>query len=274
MERIGETDQAKAQRDREKWSAYGATTFKVEPPGPDVSIRVGRVHPELDAAIKDRLTAEHPGTAADGLRRGEGSWAFITAYNPGGRPRSREENERAHEGLWESIKPKGKSIAWPGSGMPDDPDWEPEHSILVVGVSRKEAIELGAQYGQAAIVYGVPRGKAELVACEVARPPEGGRRKGGDALELSEDGENPVLTPETKNPQPGVYRYVGPIMILPIGGRARSRRYERMSAEDKAEVDARVARNRERMRAMPEAEKEVIRARYREDGVEIPEFLA
>ena len=53
-----------------------------------------------------------------------------------------------------------------GEGIDDDGAWPPERSILVLGIERQTAVELGRRFGQRAIVCGELSGVADLALCE------------------------------------------------------------------------------------------------------------
>lgn len=131
--------------------AYRATTYRVfvsagqEP----VDLHIGEVSPRLD-----ELLASH------GLE----SWAFITAWNPASLPLPAEANNKRHAELLQLVRDRGWRFC-EGSGIPGNPDWEPERSLLVLGISKDEAIALGKRFEQNAIVTGQRGEKAQLVYC-------------------------------------------------------------------------------------------------------------
>ena len=47
--------------------------------------------------------------------------------------------------------------------VPDEKDWNPEESILIVGINSEDAVKLGKKYAQAAIVTGERNAPAELI---------------------------------------------------------------------------------------------------------------
>jgi hypothetical protein len=53
-----------------------------------------------------------------------------------------------------------------GEGIGDDGAWPPEPSILVLGIEREAAVQLGRLFGQRAIVCGELGGLATLVLCD------------------------------------------------------------------------------------------------------------
>jgi uncharacterized protein DUF3293 len=110
-------------------------------------LRIGEPNPDLDAL----LAAEGASTAA-----------FITAANPRGEARSAIENRVASAALVESQRAAGYAC-YPGEGRDPGGKWTPEPSVLVVGIARENALALGRELRQNAIVF-VTRGLApELV---------------------------------------------------------------------------------------------------------------
>lgn len=137
------------------WEAYKATAFKAETPFGLLSIRVGNVEPGLEALLAENLA---------------GDWAFITAHNPGSQPLDEAENTLRHARLVAEISQRSYPC-FPGRGVGDDSTWQPEESLLVIGMSRDEAIEVGRMFGQNAVVWGCLGQPAELVDCRPDRSP-------------------------------------------------------------------------------------------------------
>ena len=78
-------------------------------------------------------------------------FALITAYNPGnGRPTD-EANAAAHRRLETVIHAGGWNYA-EGQGMSDDGS-HVEPSLAVFGISRSDALQIAASFGQAAMVW-------------------------------------------------------------------------------------------------------------------------
>src|SRR5437868_464825 len=115
-------------------AAYLATNYVVETAAGELSLRVGRTHPDLD-----RLLADH----------GVTSWAFVTAHNPGSVGLNDADNRRRQRQLEEAVRRLGKACL-PGRGVGDDGAWPPEESLLVLGVTEAEAVALGRLLRQAA----------------------------------------------------------------------------------------------------------------------------
>lgn len=130
-------------------SAYRATTFRCRVSAGIIDIRVGQTQPQLDELLRNNPIQ---------------SWCFITAYNPQSKPLSQKDNERRQAALRQIIAARGW-IAFEGEGIGDDGTWPPEPSYLVLGISRPDAVALGRQFEQAAIVAGDAGGTAELILC-------------------------------------------------------------------------------------------------------------
>lgn len=131
------------------WQAYRATSYEADLPSGRVRIRLGEPCPGVDRQLQIRSLD---------------SWAFITAFNPASQLRSPNENCQRHEQLQQLLDEFGH-VAFSGAGVPDDPAWEPETSLLVLGIGRSEAVMLGRRFGQIAVVVGSLGSTPELVAC-------------------------------------------------------------------------------------------------------------
>lgn len=125
----------------ENLAAYCQTTYVAQGPKGGLRIRIGELTPELSE-----------------------SWTFVSVCNPGSfKPLPDDMNARRAQELEEAVRPR-----WPlhrGQGVPDRANREPEQSLLVLGISRDDAITLGREHGQNAIVFGMPGLAAELVEC-------------------------------------------------------------------------------------------------------------
>lgn len=78
--------------------------------------------------------------------------AFVTADNPYSRPASHQENQASLARLTEELD--RRRLRWlPGVGAHPRGQWEPEQSVLVLGLGRDGAAELGRRYGQNAVVW-------------------------------------------------------------------------------------------------------------------------
>ena len=135
--------------------AYLATTYQAETESGLVHVRIGHTSAKLDGILKCR-----------GLQE----WLFITAWNPASQKLSDDENERRHQNLVSRITELGLT-AYAGWGVPDEANWEPEKSLLVLGIDTNLAGDLCAQYGQNAVVMGLYGQQARLVYYRAFRRP-------------------------------------------------------------------------------------------------------
>jgi hypothetical protein len=125
--------------DRELAAAYEATNFWVEDaPDGHFCLRCGERSPDLD-----RLLAAHQLS----------EWAYVTACNPGSEPLSDGENARRTHELGEWLRGL-RLVIFHGKGVGTRGDWPAEPSLLVLGLGEAKAREVGAAFGQKAIVVG------------------------------------------------------------------------------------------------------------------------
>ena len=125
--------------------AYRATSYRADLDGRTVDLRIGA--PVADPDLSSQ------------------AWAFLSAANPGSRPLPSGENLKRHQDLLETCRERGL-IAYPGQGIPESDDWEAEISLLVTGIGREEAVAIGRDFGQVAIVYGEIGSVVELVVID------------------------------------------------------------------------------------------------------------
>ncbi|QLG10916.1 DUF3293 domain-containing protein [Deinococcus sp. D7000] len=104
-----------------------------------------------------RLAAESSATAPPWAA---GTWAIVTAWNPGGELQSEAANMRAERELLALIGSRPHLIGVNGEG-----EWA-EPSVLLPGFRLRQSAELGRTFGQAAVLYGVGR-RVALVWLEV-----------------------------------------------------------------------------------------------------------
>ena len=128
--------------------AYRKTRYEAQTPVGTIVLRHGEHSPELDRLLDARFP----------------DWTFITAWNPGSNPRlSIDENRRRQQELEAALSPRYRIFK--GKGVGDDGRWPAEESVLVLGISREEALRFGRQFGQRAIVTGRRGEPADVVAC-------------------------------------------------------------------------------------------------------------
>lgn len=128
--------------------AYKNTKFKVYKPM--LTIEIGKINHELNALV---------------LLHNSSEWAFITAYNPYSVILTKEENFERHNQLIELTK---NYATFEGHGVGEDPTWEPELSLLIIGITATDAKMLGVKFEQNAIVYGTIQTLPELVILNTA----------------------------------------------------------------------------------------------------------
>jgi hypothetical protein len=130
-------------------AAYRRTTFAADTPHGRMGLRVDRPAADLDALLAER---------------GVHSWAYVTACNPGSALLTEPENCRRQEELERQVRETGR-VFFHGEGIGDDGRWPPEPSLLILGIGRAEAVDLGRRFGQRAIVYGEAGGSPQLLGC-------------------------------------------------------------------------------------------------------------
>jgi len=128
-------------------TAYRKTTFVAATPAGRLELRVGKSCPALDSLLADLNVR---------------SWGYITAFNPRSQPLPDAENETRHQRLEQRVGDLGVP-AFRGEGIADDGVWPAERSLLLLGVSRSQVIELGREFGQLAVVFGEIGSPAELI---------------------------------------------------------------------------------------------------------------
>lgn len=127
--------------------SYIKTTYKAWFPAGALDLRIAERSPEMDQMLKSFSVS---------------SWAFITAQNPGSIRLAESENARRGRELWRQIEARGFNH-FIAEGSADDGQWPPEEGLIVLGITRSEACELGQAFGQNAIVFGESGTSAELI---------------------------------------------------------------------------------------------------------------
>ena len=123
--------------------AYKNTKYKVFEPG--IIIEIGVLNQDVDGLLIEYKSVE---------------WAFITAYNPYSRVLTNNENRTRHDELKVLTK---HYKTFEGHGVGEDPAWEPELSLFILGISKEEASLIGKKFEQNAIVYGKTNSEPELI---------------------------------------------------------------------------------------------------------------
>lgn len=114
---------------------------------PAIALRIGERSEALDGLLEDA---------------GAETAAFVTAANPGGKPADPGENAISTEALLLAQREAGY-VCIPGVGRDPRGEWPAEPSVLVLGISRREAEILGRSYEQNAVVFVERGGVPELV---------------------------------------------------------------------------------------------------------------
>ena len=133
----------------ELFEAYKNTTYRVYLPLGEIDIRIGVMNPLLQQLL---------------LNNSSESWAFITAYNPYSVMQNEDVNTLLNTQLELYLLEK-RYVFFKGMGVGDDDLWEPEASFMVLDIRKEDAIKLGKQFKQNAIVVGVIGNSAELIDC-------------------------------------------------------------------------------------------------------------
>lgn len=128
---------------------YRRASYIVDAPGSSITLRVGEPSAEFDDVLQS-LDAT--------------TWAFITAHNPHSQIRSPEENRGRHRTLLELASLRGLQ-SLPSAGVDDDGTWPTESGRLLLDVRRDDAITMGRELEQNAILFGERGGAPELVYC-------------------------------------------------------------------------------------------------------------
>ena len=86
--------------------------------------------------------------------------AFITASNPYSKILESTENEKRHDLLCRQIEKLGY-LSLPGAGLDPKGKWPKEKSLFIMGMSKTEAISIGKEFCQNAILWidsdGIPQ---------------------------------------------------------------------------------------------------------------------
>ncbi|MCC2636584.1 MAG: hypothetical protein K0Q68_303 [Moraxellaceae bacterium] len=121
------------------WQAYADTVFVFRDHEAIGVIRVGQRPDGVTARLLERSAV----SAA----------VFITAYNPQHGPDlAPEHNLDRQRSLRLQLQNRGFRYCG-GAGLGTDTAWDPEASLLVLGVTESNAIQLGREFGQNAVVW-------------------------------------------------------------------------------------------------------------------------
>jgi hypothetical protein len=118
-------------------AAYRSTHYCVNGVSPPFLLRVDEANSDLAAC--------HRAYGVD-------SSAFVTAWNPGSRPKTDEENQAAQQTLRDLLGARGFALL-EGLGIDPTGQWGGEESLLVLGIGREAACEVGRTFRQHGIVW-------------------------------------------------------------------------------------------------------------------------
>ena len=133
--------------DKALCDAYLQTIYRVVGTAQPVDIRIGHCSAALDELLKEC-----------GVRE----WAFVTASNPRSRRLPDRDNARRNAEMKQSLQQAGW-CALEGMGVPCDGQWQPEASVLILGIDRDAAMKLALRWEQNAFVRGEIGQPAELL---------------------------------------------------------------------------------------------------------------
>ena len=131
----------------DKVRAYRATDYRLGHTTQDIVLAPG--------LRSSRLAALY---ASKGVTCG----AFLTAFNPLGTQKSDTENDQAHAQLVTVLTDLGLEFS-EGSGSEVGTQWPAEKSLFALGLNRGNAIAIGQQFDQDAIVWVDDSAVPELV---------------------------------------------------------------------------------------------------------------
>ncbi len=129
-------------------SLYRQADYVVDDAGVKFTIRLdGDDNADLQALLHGRNAA---------------TWAFLTAFNPNSLPATAEENAAAQAALIRIIEERGYGYL---HGYGTGEDWDPEASLFILDIPRNEALKLGRQFHQSAILWSEIGWEPNLVWC-------------------------------------------------------------------------------------------------------------
>ena len=133
--------------------AYLGTTYQLGPDGAGPGMRIGEPFGSGPGTVGG-LLADAGATCA----------AFITAWNPhSNQTTSKAQNKAAHARLLNRLAGFPGVTVHEGQGVGENPKWVPERSVFAVGLASSDAISLGREFRQNAIVWIGDAGIPELV---------------------------------------------------------------------------------------------------------------
>lgn len=98
--------------------------------------------------------------------RGHSSYAFLTAYNPYSDVSTPLHINLARAQVLRSVVKKRGYPTLPAAGIDPSGEWPEEVGLMLFDVSLQEALELGAGFGQHAILYGEVGAEPAILWCK------------------------------------------------------------------------------------------------------------
>jgi hypothetical protein len=112
-----------------------------------------------------RVDESNADLAACHLTHGVSCSAFLTAWNPGSHPTPDEENQAEQGRLQAVLRERGFALI-DGLGVDPTGQWAGEESVLVLGIKRDDACEIGRAFRQHGIVWSGSDAVPHLVLLE------------------------------------------------------------------------------------------------------------
>lgn len=134
---------------RELWRAYENADYLVNETDSLFTLKIGKKNYQLEQILKKHQAS---------------NWAFVTAHNPHSNKLSKKDNLNRHQKLISYCETQNYNY-YSGQGIDKSGDWEPENSLLIIGIDVEKAKNLGQHFQQNAIVCGSVDEPAFLVSC-------------------------------------------------------------------------------------------------------------
>jgi len=129
--------------------SYRHARYRVHAPGGNIDLHIDRPSAALAKLLRIR-----------GVRGA----AFLTASNPKSRIRPGGWNDAANRRLRNAVRALGLATL-PGVGLAERGRWPGEQSLLVLGISRAQALHLGRRFEQHAVVWMESDARPVLLIC-------------------------------------------------------------------------------------------------------------
>ncbi|MBT41218.1 MAG: hypothetical protein CMF12_01715 [Idiomarina sp.] len=136
--------------DSELLKAYKNTNYTILA-RPELCVRIG----EAELALRE-------------IYPGYSSFCIVTAYNPKSKKTPEADNRRASQRLLQRLKSMSDAHLC-AKTVAEDPQqkWPDERGFLVANLSKQDALALGQEFSQHAIVWlQEPRFRAEILICD------------------------------------------------------------------------------------------------------------